>query len=63
MEAPLVRIAVEHSPRHGLHKTSQLMVDKLFTVPIEAWERWWGVRWSGFSGHAPSLTSEAWYRP
>jgi mRNA interferase MazF len=36
MEAPLVRIAVEPSPRHGLRKPSQLMVDKLFTVPIEA---------------------------
>jgi mRNA interferase MazF len=36
MEAPLVRIAVEPSPRNGLRKPSQLMVDKLFTVPIEA---------------------------
>jgi len=31
-----VRFAVEPSPRHGLRKPSQLMVDKLFTVPIEA---------------------------
>jgi mRNA interferase MazF len=31
-----VRIAVERSPCNGLHKPSQLMVDKLFTVPIEA---------------------------
>jgi hypothetical protein len=30
------------APRHGLPKPSQLMVDKLFTVPIKAWERWWG---------------------
>ena len=36
MEAPLVRIAVDPLPRNGLRKPSQLMVDKLFTVPIEA---------------------------
>ena len=35
-QAPLVRIAVEPSGRNGLHKPSQLMVDKLFTVPAEA---------------------------
>jgi mRNA interferase MazF len=35
-EAPLVRIAVEPSRRNGLRKPSQLMVDKLFTVPTEA---------------------------
>ena len=35
-QAPLVRIAVEPSPRNGLRKLSQLMVDKLFTVPIQA---------------------------
>ena len=35
-QAPLVRIAVEPSPRNGLHKPSQLMVDKLFTVPTQA---------------------------
>lgn len=35
-QAPLVRIAVEPSPRNGLHKPSQLMVDKLFSVPILA---------------------------
>ena len=35
-QAPLVRIAVEPSPRNGLHKPSQLMVDKLFSVPIQA---------------------------
>jgi mRNA interferase MazF len=36
VQAPLVRIAVEPSPRNGLRKPSQLMVDKLFTVPIQA---------------------------
>jgi mRNA interferase MazF len=36
MRAPLVRIAVEPSPRNGLRKPSQLMVDKLFTVPVQA---------------------------
>lgn len=36
VEAQLVRIAVEPSPRNGLRKPSQLMVDKLFTVPLEA---------------------------
>ena len=36
MEAPLVRIAVEPSPRNGLRQPAQLMVDKLFTVPMEA---------------------------
>jgi mRNA interferase MazF len=35
-EAPLVRIPVAPSPRNGLRKPSQLMVDKLFTVPIQA---------------------------
>lgn len=34
IEAPLVRIMVEPSAMNGLHKRSQLMVDKLFTVPI-----------------------------
>ena len=34
IEAPLVRIIVEHSVMNGLRKRSQLMVDKLFTVPI-----------------------------
>lgn len=38
-QAPLVRIAVEPSPRNGLRKPSQLMVDKLFTVPIQALEK------------------------
>ena len=31
-----MRIAVEPSGRNGLHKPSQLMVDKLFTVPTAA---------------------------
>ena len=35
IEAPLVRIIVEPSAINGLRKRSQLMVDKLFTVPIE----------------------------
>lgn len=35
-QAPLVRIAVEPSPRNGLLKPSQLMADKLFTVPLAA---------------------------
>ena len=35
-QAPLVRVAVKPSLRNGLHKPSQLMVDKLFTVPIQA---------------------------
>ena len=36
VEAPLVRIAVAPSPRNGLSKPSQLMVDKLFSVSIQA---------------------------
>ena len=35
IEAPLVRIMVEPSAMNGLRKRSQLMVDKLFTVPID----------------------------
>ena len=31
-----MRIAVEPSGRNGLHKPSQLMVDKLFSVPTAA---------------------------
>ena len=34
IEAPLVRIIVDPSDMNGLRKRSQLMVDKLFTVPI-----------------------------
>jgi mRNA interferase MazF len=41
MEAPLVRIAVEPSTRNGLRKPSQLTVDKLFIVPIEAVNSIW----------------------
>lgn len=33
IEAPLVRITIEPSAINGLRKRSQLMVDKLFTVP------------------------------
>ena len=36
IEAPLVRIGVTPSPRNGLEKPSQMMVDKLFSVPIQA---------------------------
>jgi mRNA interferase MazF len=36
MEASLVRIAVEPSPRNGLRKPSQLMVDKLWPVPVKS---------------------------
>ena len=35
-QAPLLRIAVDPSSRNGLRKPSQLMVDKLFAVPIQA---------------------------
>jgi mRNA interferase MazF len=33
--APLLRIAVEPSPANGLQKTSQIMIDKTQTVPVE----------------------------
>ena len=33
LDAPLVRIQVSPNPRNGLKKASQLMADKLFTVP------------------------------
>lgn len=36
VEAPLVRIGVSPSPANGLRKRSQLMADKLFTVPLDA---------------------------
>jgi mRNA interferase MazF len=36
VEVPLIRLPVEPTSRNGLRKPSQLMVDKLFTVPIEA---------------------------
>jgi len=35
-QAPMVRISVEPSPRNGLRKPSQLLVDKLFTVSLQA---------------------------
>lgn len=35
LRAPLFRIPVEASPVSGLEKTSQIMVDKLFTLPME----------------------------
>lgn len=36
VEAPMVRVPVPPSPRNGLKKPSQSMVDKLFTVPLAA---------------------------
>ena len=36
IDAPLVRIAVAPSPGNGLPNRSQLMADKLFTVPAAA---------------------------
>jgi mRNA interferase MazF len=36
VEAPLVRLIVQPTPGNGLHKPSQLMIDKLFTVPMAA---------------------------
>jgi mRNA interferase MazF len=36
LEAPLVRLPVLPTPRNGLRKPSQLMVDKLFTVSISS---------------------------
>jgi len=36
VEAPLVRLPVQPTPRNGLQKLSQLMVDKLFTVPTNS---------------------------
>ena len=36
LEAPLIRLPVTPSQANGLLKPSQLMVDKLFTVPIQA---------------------------
>lgn len=32
VDAPLIRLTVESSPENGLHKTSQVMVDKAMTV-------------------------------
>ncbi len=36
VEAPLVRLPVQPTPRNGLQKSSQLMVDKLLMVPISS---------------------------
>jgi mRNA interferase MazF len=36
VEAPLVRLPVHPTPRNGLQKPCQLMVDRLFTVPISS---------------------------
>ncbi|TSE24825.1 putative endoribonuclease MazF [Tepidimonas sediminis] len=33
VEAPLLRVTVEPSPANGLRKTSQVMVDKVMTLP------------------------------
>ena len=33
VDAPLLRLPVDPNPRNGLRKASQLMADKLFTVP------------------------------
>jgi mRNA interferase MazF len=32
VDAPLIRIRIEPSPENGLHKPSQIMVDKIMTV-------------------------------
>jgi mRNA interferase MazF len=36
VDAPLVRLPVQPTARNGLKKPSQLMVDKLFTVPLSS---------------------------
>ncbi len=36
VEAPLVRLPVQPTARNGLQKSSQLMVDKSFMVPISS---------------------------
>ena len=38
MDAPLVRLAAEPSPRNGLRMPSQLLVEKFFTAGIAAVE-------------------------
>jgi mRNA interferase MazF len=35
LRAPLFRIPIEPTPTNGLDKPSQIMVEKLFTVPSE----------------------------
>jgi mRNA interferase MazF len=36
VDAPLVRLPVQPTTRNGLKKPSQLMIDKLFTVPLSS---------------------------
>jgi mRNA interferase MazF len=36
VDAPLIRLPVQPTARNGLKKPSQLMVDKLFTVPLSS---------------------------
>jgi mRNA interferase MazF len=36
VDAPLVRLPVQPTARNGLKKPSQLMIDKLFTVPLSS---------------------------
>jgi mRNA interferase MazF len=36
VDAPLLRIAVDPTPETGLQKPSQIMIDKMVTVPREA---------------------------
>ena len=47
LEAPLVRIPVNPSGSNGLRKPSQLMADKLFTVPPAAVDAVMGILESG----------------
>ena len=47
VEAPLVRIPVNPSDSNGLHKPSQLMADKMFTVPTAAIGAVMGILESG----------------
>lgn len=35
VEAPLLRIPVDPTEKNGLHKLSQIMIDKLYTTPRE----------------------------
>lgn len=36
LDAPLFRLAVEPSPKNGLKQPSQIMIDKIVTVPHDA---------------------------
>ena len=42
VDAPLIRITVEPSPENGLHKSSQVMVDKVMSVRREKLGRRFG---------------------